>query len=386
MRIAHVTATFPPYYAGTGNVCYHMARCLSEMGHEVTVYTTRLGGEPPDAESGFAVERLRPVLRVGNAALLPDLLRLPRHDLVHLHYPFILGAELIWMNRYLRKQPYVLTYHNELRWHGMRGLIYELYQRTAARGVLVGAERIIVTSSDFAQASRYLLPFVQSDPAHLTEIPNGVDVVRFNPDLDPEHIRQQYHLDGEHCVILFAGAMDVAHHLKGGVPQLLQALAELGDETVVALLVGGGGMVEAYRALARELGIGEQVRFAGWIPHHDMNQYYAAADIVVQPSVLMEAFGLVAIEAMACGTPVIVSNLPGVRSVVTNGQDGLLVEPGDVEDLAKKIRMLLDNPSRRREMGAQGRAKAEARYDWHRVIPQLVEVYEQVLGNGTAVI
>jgi glycosyltransferase involved in cell wall biosynthesis len=379
MRIAHVTATFPPYYAGTGNVCYHSALHLSKMGHEVTVYTTRWEDEARDESYAFAVERLRPLLSLGNAALLPGLLRLPRYDLVHLHYPFILSAELIWLNRYLKNQPYVLTYHNDLRWHGLRGMIYELYQKTAAWRVLRRAERIIVTASDFVQASPYLSALAQVDPPQLTEIPNGVDVTRFHPGIDASQVRERYHLDDGQLVVLFAGAMDMAHHLKGGAPQLLEAVAQLKDRKVRALMVGGGGLVERYQVLARDLGISEQVVFTGWIAHEELGQYYAAADVVVQPSVLMEAFGMVAIEAMACNTPVIVSNLPGARTVVSDGQDGLLVEPGDVGDLAAKLRLLLDDAPLRKEMGARGRAKVEARYAWHRVIPQLVELYEQVL-------
>jgi len=87
---------------------------------------------------------------------------------------------------------------------------------------------------------------------------------------------------------------------------------------------------------------------------------------------------------MACGKPVIASNLPGVRSVVSDGEDGLLVRPGDVEDLAEKIQMLLDDPQRRREMGERGRDKVEEKYAWPKIIPRLVRVYEEVLANATA--
>lgn len=384
MRIAHVTATFPPYYAGTGNVCFQMARRLSQLGHTVTVYTMNVGDGAPDTQDGFAVERLAPLIRVGNAPLLPGLLRLPRYDLVHLHYPFIMGAEMIWANRHLHHQPYVLTYHNELRWRGVRGLVYDLYQKTAARAVLASAGRILLTSADFGQSSPFLWPLIQSDPSRVVEIPNGVDVDYFHPAVDARHVRVENRLRDDHTVILFAGAMDVAHHLKGGVPELLRALAQVEDETVVALLVGGGGMVETYQALAHALGIGERVRFVGWVPHEEMAPYYSAADIVVQPAALMEAFGMAAVEAMACGKPVIVSNLPGARTVVGDGQDGLLVRPGDVEDLVQKMRLLVGDRSLRRAMGEKGRVKVEQHYAWDQIIPRLVDIYRKVVGHEPA--
>jgi glycosyltransferase involved in cell wall biosynthesis len=88
---------------------------------------------------------------------------------------------------------------------------------------------------------------------------------------------------------------------------------------------------------------------------------------------------MVLVEAMACGKPVIASNLPGVRSVVHDGQDGLLVQPGDVSDLKDKLQELLRDRGRRQEMGERGRAKVEQEYAWSRIIPRLVEMYESVL-------
>jgi glycosyltransferase involved in cell wall biosynthesis len=385
MRIAHVTVTFPPYYAGTGNVCYHNARLLAALGHEVVVYTAKLNGEVSKTVHGFKIERLPYLLRVGNALLLPRLLQLSHYDLVHLHYPFIFGAEMIWLSRQLRGQPYVLTYHNDLRGHGIRGLIFAVYRRVWAKAVLNGAERVIVTTWDYALTNSQLRPLIQSDPSCVVEVPNGVDTALFSPNVNGGEIRKKHDIKPNfHHVVLFAGAMDAAHHLKGGLPQLLKAIACLGNPNIVLLLVGGGEKIPAYAALARELGIGEQTKFAGWISCEAMGQYYAAADIVVQPSVLFEPFGMVAIEAMACGKPVIASNLPGVRSVVSDGEDGLLVRPGDVEDLAEKIQMLLDDPQRRREMGERGRDKVEEKYAWPKIIPRLVRVYEEVLANATA--
>jgi glycosyltransferase involved in cell wall biosynthesis len=93
-----------------------------------------------------------------------------------------------------------------------------------------------------------------------------------------------------------------------------------------------------------------------------------------------EAFGVVLLEAMACAKPVIASDLPGVRSVVSDGVDGMLVRPGDASDLAAKVQMLLDNPQQQHEMGERGRNKVDSTYDWPKIIPRLVQVYEQVLG------
>ena len=103
---------------------------------------------------------------------------------------------------------------------------------------------------------------------------------------------------------------------------------------------------------------------------------------MVLPSLAVESFGIVLIEAMACRKPVIAANLPGVRSVVTDSQDGFLVPPGDTAAMASRIRHLIDDPRLRDKMGASGRAKVEDRYAWAKIIPRLVRVYEEVLGGG----
>jgi len=126
------------------------------------------------------------------------------------------------------------------------------------------------------------------------------------------------------------------------------------------------------------------VRFCGRVSDAELPAHYALSDLVVLPSTTMgEAFGVVLLEGMACGKPVVASNLPGVRTVVQDGEDGLLARAGDAEDLAAKLALLLEDPARCRAMGARGRAKVEARYAWPRIIEQLVGVYERVLEAPT---
>src|SRR3954454_15616886 len=94
LRIVHVTATFPPYYGGTGTVCYHNTRVLAARGHDVQVYTAAWPGDPDDPP-GVIVHRCRALVRIGNAPVLPCLAHLPQDALIHLHFPFYAGGELV---------------------------------------------------------------------------------------------------------------------------------------------------------------------------------------------------------------------------------------------------------------------------------------------------
>ena len=113
MRVAHVTATFPPHYTGTGMVCYYNALGLARLGHEVTVFTADYPPGDYTYPEEITVRRLLAMFRIGNAPLLPGLLGLKEFDIIHLHHPFIFGAELIWAVSKVRKIPYIITDHHQ---------------------------------------------------------------------------------------------------------------------------------------------------------------------------------------------------------------------------------------------------------------------------------
>ncbi|RME36372.1 MAG: glycosyltransferase family 1 protein [Thermoflexia bacterium] len=377
MQIAHVTATFPPYYAGTGLVCYYQAQGLARLGHSVTVFTAACASGDESSPEGVLVRRLSPLFCVGNAPFLPGFLGLRSFDIVHLHYPFIFGAEMVWLACSTRRVPYVLTRHNDLIGNGMRKHLFDAYMALMAPVVFAGACQWLVVSRDHAVSCR-LASFFRRRWADVVEIPNGVDTDLFRPDVDGMPVRQHLGIPEPARVLLFVGALDRAHHFKGA-DYLLRAFARLQGPEVWLVLVGDGDLRPSLSALVAQLGIGERVRFVGTVPHRELPPFYAASDLVVLPSFPPESFGMVLIEAMACGRPVLAHDIPGVRTVVSTGKDGLLARPGDMDDLVEKMRALLDDPRRRSEMGGQGRAKVEERYAWPRIILRLLEVYEEVL-------
>jgi glycosyltransferase involved in cell wall biosynthesis len=125
------------------------------------------------------------------------------------------------------------------------------------------------------------------------------------------------------------------------------------------------------------------VRFVGRVSDADLPRYYRLADVTVLPSVTMgEAFGLVLVESLASARPVIATNLPGVRTVVSQDRDGLLVEPNDPAMLAQALRQILDDGERSQSMGQIGRAKVESLYDWPQIGARLEAIYQQVLAEA----
>ncbi|TAK26083.1 MAG: glycosyltransferase family 1 protein [Chloroflexota bacterium] len=376
-RVAHVVATFPPYWGGTGNVAYYNARSLAARGLDVTVITAAAPVGYVDGED-FPVHRLPTRARLGNAPLLPGLIAAVRdYDLIHLHWPFIFGAELVWLGCKMAGIPYVVTYHHDLRadirWQ------FGPYQAAIGPLVLRGARRVLPVSLDHFAAS----PMRRHVPsARLGEIPNGVDTRFFRPDIHGAAIRQRHGIPSDAFVIGYLGAMDRAHSFKG-VPDLIDATAQVIERRAWFLAVGEGDLRASYEARAADRGLAPRSTWTGKAPADELAQHIAAMDCLVLPSRGhgAESFGIVLIEAMAAGKPVIATTLPGVRRVVEDDVDGFLVPPGDVAALADRLSWLGGDGDRRRAMGMAGRAKVERLYDWPRLAERLETEYAAVLGR-----
>lgn len=383
LRIAHVTATFPPYRGGTGNVCYHNARELARRGHDVHVLTAAVAGAAArEQRDGFTVHRLRPLVQVGNAPLLLGLLpQLRGFDVIHLHYPFILGAELARLASLAYRIPIVVSLHNDLIGDGGRAWIFALYQRLSAALTVRHAARLCAVSLDHYQSSRLCRALAHRAP-RVVELPNGVDLARFHPEAPTRDIRELYGIPARARLVLFVAALDRAHHFKG-LDRLLRAFTALPPD-VWLLVVGDGELRQEYRRQAQAQGIADRVVFAGAIDHEQTPPFFRSADLTVLPSSPPESFGLVLIESLACGTPVVAGNIPGVRTVVDHERTGLLVDHAAPDALPAAIRRVLDDADLRREMGRQGRARVEAHYNWERIGARLEAIYCEVCGPSRA--
>ncbi len=366
MKIAMVTATFPPYRGGTGNVAYHHARLMHERGHAVTVFTADYGKDTVPSFL-FSVRYLKPMFRMGNAPFTPGLIhQLTGFDVIHLHYPYIFGAEATAWAARKNRIPLLITYHNDLVAMRLRGWLFKEYTKWVQPRVLKVGSAVMATSSDYAQYSR--LTDIRGLEVH--PVPNGVDGSRFVPGQGawPTEI------PAFSPWALFVGALDRAHFFKG-LPVLLEAMKNLPEWHSV--VVGDGDLRDSYVDQANAIGVSERVHWMGAVVEEQLIGLYQAATVTVLPSTTPgEAFGLVLVESMACGTPVIASDLPGVRSVVPMKEGmGWLAAGGDAEDLARRLRQV-HNASARPVSKTEVRRWALERYTWERVGEHLETTYQ----------
>ena len=378
-RIAQVAPWFYPHLGGVESHVMGLSRELAARGHEVTVVTTRHTSSAPEHETmdGFDVVRVKPrmiVLRTPIAPRMRPLLRSLGTDLIHAHLPPPLSAHYAADAAEAGRRPLVLTYHCDVEIPSPLGSVLEtLYRRSLGATTLERAAKVIVTTRTYAATSRAVW---RHDPVI---IPNAVDVHRFNPQVDGSAMRERLKIPPEQPAALLVGRI-VPHK---GVEHFIEAARHLPD--VQLLVAGEGSSWESMERLAQSLHVKDRVRFLGRVSQESLPKIYAACDLFVLPSVSrLEAFGIVALEAMATGKPVVVTDIPGVREVIEDGREGLLADPVNPEDLAEKMRRLVEDPGLRREMGRLAREKVLANFTTEKVADQVLKVYEDVLGKGPA--
>jgi len=378
MRVAQIVSTFPPYRAGIGNVAYHLSWVLSEMGHEVSVFTTtqRTHGML-DESLPFHVNRLWPWFAYGNAAFLPQLVwKLRNFDIVHLHYPFFGGAEMVYLRDSIKKCTIIVHYHMDVFGEGLLKRFFSFHSTYIMPRILSHASKIIVTSEDYARQSR-IADLLKEWQSKVITVPLGVNPEVFKPRLRNKELIDKYQLRNKKT-ILFVGALDRAHYFKG-VTYLLKAFQLIAsNDDYRLLIVGGGNLQKSFESLAVNYGLERKVIFTGHVSDNWLPYYYSLADVFILPSIdSSEAFGIALLEAMSSGIPVIASDLPGVRSVVVKDETGVLVKPRQIPLMAKYLRTILENPQTGNRFGAQARERVLKMYTWDIVGRDIDRIYRE---------
>ena len=308
------------------------------------------------------------------------------YDLIHSHY-WLSG----WVARELRKSwgsPIIQMFHTLGRLKNTVAQSEE--EREAARRIEVETE--IMSFADRIVAAttvekEQMTQLYGADPARIAVIPCGVDLSLFRP-IPTDEARERLDICDRSHVVLFVGRIE---RLKG-IDTLLEAMAIVvrdlpnWQEKICVCIVGGDASedsamvdkeMQRLQDLRTELGIADLVTFLGAQAQDALPDHYSAADVVVMPS-YYESFGMVALEAMACGTPVIASQVGGLSFTVQDGVTGFLAPGQDPPALAKKITLLLENQALRNKLGAQGIQWAR-QHSWARIADQVISLYSDLV-------
>jgi phosphatidylinositol alpha-mannosyltransferase len=371
LRICLVSAAYRPYPSGVSEHVHHLAKGLRDLGQDVRILTTEYPGlgkcSCPVPVTRFGRAILVPMNR--SYATLPVGLRMPGQvkrflagggfDVVHCHGLF--WPEIsYWAIRHSRTVNVVTFLTAGFRIHTLgSGLFRSLFRRQLARI----AGRIAISR----RARRAAEPYV---PGEYRIIPCGIDLARFSPDLArlPDSRAR--------AGILFLGRLDQ----RKGADVLLEALSFVLKSVPAArvTMVGQGRELDRLKNLGRRLGITGSVDFVGPVSQTDLPRYYAGCRVYCSPALGGETLGIVLLEAMASGAPVVASDIPGYDETVRRDVDGLLVPPGRPRELAAALTRTLTDDGLCARLSAAGLARVEE-YAWPEVAARTLDFYRELL-------
>ncbi len=371
-----------------------LASALARAGVECDVLVRRDHPNQPDSvevEPGFRVVHLdagpaHPVSKHDLIELVDPMVRATldlvdggvRYDAIHANY-WVSGA----VGHRLKHEldlPLVATFHTLARVKADAGIDDDPELRARLEHEIVNCADLMLASTTAERDQLELL--YAASPDRIEIVPPGVDHEIFHAVEPRRRDAERRALGlGDEPVLLFAGRIQP---LKGA-DLAVQALAELRDETATLLVVGGpsgpdgDGELDRLHELAAKLGVTGRVRFVPPQAHADLARYYRAVDVCLVPS-HSESFGLVALEAAACGTPVVAAAVGGLVSLVDDGMTGFLVDSRDPADFAAPIERLLAEPAAAHAMGIAAEARSR-RYGWSMTAARLRRLYIDLLAR-----
>lgn len=378
-RIVVGADTFVPDVNGAARFSYRLATGLAARGHEVHVLAPS-----PDGAAGVSmmdgvfVHRVRarrtpfhPTFRFcppwqANAAA-DDLIAELAPDVVHIQSHMLIGRALsVAANRH--RVPLVATNHfmpeNLFGYLRLPRALHDAARSAAWRDAAKVFHRAVAVTAPTQRAVELLQ---ENGIEHAEAVSCGIDLDRFAARRAP---------DAEVPTVLFVGRLDAEKR----VDELIRALALLPAALPLNVeLVGTGSRRDEWQRLAADLGVGDRVRFSGFVPDEELPAAYERADIFCIPGIA-ELQSLVTMEAMAAGRPVVAADAMALPHLVHNGDNGWLYQPGDVAGLASRLGMLAADPQLRVRMGAAGRRRVE-QHAVPATLRRYEEIYAQVLGE-----
>ena len=373
MKIALVSPYDFAYPGGVANHISSLGHHLAEMGHDVRVIApaskaiTSLGDMFIPGGKPHSIPTSGSIARVTISPRLPPsvktMLNEENFDVIHLHEPLMpsLCFHVLRCSRTV----------NIGTFHAFDGRGYS-FSKPLSPLIL----KVLVSKLDGRIAvSKPAMDFVSKHfPGSYEIIPNGVDTGHFSPDVAPI----DEFCDGK-LNILFVGRLEK----RKGADYLLEAYQRIKRcmPNSRLIIVGPGTRLRhKYEKQVRQSGL-EDVVFAGYASYGELPRYYKTADIFCAPATGWESFGIVLLEAMAVGKPIVASNIEGYASLITHGVEGLLVPPKDEDSLTRALTSLMTDESLRQQMGARGRVKAK-KYDWKYIAQRVLNYYITVLSES----
>lgn len=361
MRIIHIIPHFYPYIGGMELRVKDLTKKLTGKGHEIEIFTSDMGCEEGRLKStkNLKINYLKswefahtPII----LSLFWRLMKIPKDSIMHVHVAQAFVPEIVYLVSRIRGIPYIAHVRAEVEPSGKFGFLLGIYKKIFLKKVLQNANKIIALNEDYKNLIIKKYNILKNK---LKVIPNATtyNIIKKNINKNVSNI-------------LFVGRLSI----EKNVPKIVEAIVLLKNE-VILNIVGEGEKRNEIKELIKERKL-KNVILHGRKEGVDLLKIYKKADIFLLPSEY-ECFSSTLLEAMATGTPIIASDIPGTRNIIKNNYNGLLVKP-TAEEIAKAIEKLIKNSKLRKRLVENGLKEIE-KYSWNKVVKQTEEVYRVVI-------
>ena len=377
MKILQVTPFFSPVHGGSAEVPYQLCKELLKRGHEVTIYTSdyKLSQEYLSSVPEARIYAFKTWLRGAKFFITPEMIRQARKeieyfDIVHLHNYYTFQNIILHYYAQKRQIPYILQAHGSVATYFQKEMLKRAFDKIWGYRILRDAWKLIAITP--VEAKQYQDMGIGKD--RIAVIPHGIDLTEFENLPQRGEFREKYGLSDSQKIILYLGRIDKVKGLNVLVKAFNDLTKELGEAKLV--IVGpDDGYLSALRRSVKEFHIEKNVLFTGPLYGENKLTAYVDADVCVLPS-FYEIFGIVALEALACGTPVIVTDRCGVASWI--GSNSYVVQFGEAQLKEAMLEVLGNEGNFRR---ANTREFIKKHFTWAKVAERIERIYKNATLN-----
>ncbi len=381
MRIGMFTAAYAPSKGGLENAVASLVKGLRDAGHEVFVFAPSYPGWEEKDKNTFRYKGINFTLKgIPYAISIPAISNMENIiwslnlDIIHSHHPFLLGSEALKYGKKLNI-PVVMTYHSkyEDQYYYIPFVPEKLGRKIAKKFVHDYCRKCDAIIAPSSAIKRIILENQVKKPVHI--IPSGINIDHFGHEAGKrELIRNKYNIKENEILLITASRIAK----EKNIDFLIRAFKIIREKkkNVKLMIIGDGGVREELEQMAKEMDLGENIIFTGFLSGDDMASYYQSGDIFIFAS-LTETQGLVAVEAMAAGLPVVAVRASGIEDMVKNGQDGILTD--NIEDnFAENAIKLIEDAELRKKMSANAKINSQefAISPW---INKIVTLYKDLI-------
>ncbi len=369
MKVAHIVSTFYPHLGGMGEVCLLESEFLTKKGVEVEVFSLFYPGTIyADEKFVFKVNRIKSILKFGDAGWLPSFEeKLRGFDVVHFHFPFY-GAERAVIKA--KKEfgfKLILTYHMDAQVKWFKKIGKNILDFFYGKKLFEIADKVLYIDEERWRSFKFYNEIIKLKSAYL---PNAIDTSIFKiKEATFEEVGLEKY--AENKIALFVGNLLPVKNLE----VLFKAMPGV-DKKTVLLIVGGGYKEKKYKKTVKEMGLQDRIIFYGPVKDKEkLVKIYNLSSVVCVPS-FYESFSLSAVEALACGVPVIGSNIPGIRGRIINGVDGILLTENTPYSWQDAINSVVGyNQEQREIIRKKAVEKIKINYNIEKHAEKLLEIY-----------